>query len=125
MTIARRMYLFVAGVFACLVAGSATEVVAQDGGGLTCGWCVHGVHNLAEVPGGFEGDLKHIFPYGGNGCGWQGHDNPTRVYHTIPIPTRLLVELRSAAGARNATPGSLQRPRDGFVIGTLRRSDRR
>ena len=192
MTISRKTYLFVAALFVFLMASAPTEVEAQDGGGLTCGWCVHGVHNLVEVPGGYEGDLKHVFPYGGNGCGWQGHDiphvecsrcggtsdchtrwrdgfchipcgpegdavvalseieaglddddmavvasalrmaregvvvefipeggridivlpcNPTRVYHTIPVPpdvrTRLLVELGSAAGARNATPGSL------------------
>ena len=44
MTIARKTYLFVAALFALLVAGSPAEVVALDGGdggaGLTCAWCV-------------------------------------------------------------------------------------
>ena len=44
MTIARKTNLFVAALFALLVAGSPAEVVALDGGdgdaGLTCEWCV-------------------------------------------------------------------------------------
>ena len=73
--IARKTYLLVAGLLIVLAASAPVEVEAQDGGGgLTCGWCVHGIHGGVRVPGGIEGVLKHIFPYGGNGCGWEGHD---------------------------------------------------
>ncbi len=81
MTISRKTYLFVAALFVFMLAGVPTEVEAQDGGGLTCGWCVmdfQDVH-IIDPDGGYEGTIRlhrHRFTGGGNECGWDGHDEP-------------------------------------------------
>ena len=62
MTIVRKTYLFVAALFVFLAAGSPTEVVAQEGGGLTCGWCLENDHPVLG--------WVHWFPNGGDECGW-------------------------------------------------------
>lgn len=81
MTISRKTYLFVAALFVFMLAGVATEVEAQDGGGLTCGWCVMDFRDAVLVD--YWGNVidewteyRHKFPGGGNECGWDGHDEP-------------------------------------------------
>ena len=78
MAIARKMYLFVAGVGLLLLAGVSVpaEVEAQ-----TCGWCVMDSRDVILVdPWGNMVDgwteYRHKFPGGGNACGWDGHDEP-------------------------------------------------
>lgn len=51
---------------------------AQVGGGLTCGWCIQ-ESTVWVFPG--SGIIiieppEHIFPDGGNECGWDGSDKP-------------------------------------------------
>ncbi len=79
MTISRKTYLFVAVLFVFLWAGAPTEVEAQDGGGLTCGWCVMESREGILVTPDYVGPVvqfRHKFPGGGNECGWDGHDEP-------------------------------------------------
>ena len=79
MTISRKTYLFVAALFVFLWAGAPTEVEAQDGGGLTCGWCVEESRLGFVISPDYTGPViqfRHHFPGGGNECGWDGHDDP-------------------------------------------------
>lgn len=66
MTIPTRPYLFVAAVFAPLLASAPAE--AQ----LTCGWCEEDIRAGVTVGGWFYVGLAHRFPGGGNECGWDG-----------------------------------------------------
>ncbi len=69
MTIARKTYLFGTAVLVFLAASAPVELRAQDdGGGLTCGWCLQvpislGIYEIADL---------HGFPYEGGECGWEG-----------------------------------------------------
>ena len=77
--IARKTYLLLAPLFVFLLVGVQTELEAQDGGGLTCGWCVmdsregHLFAPDGEYLGPFT-EYRHRFTGGGNECGWDGHD---------------------------------------------------
>ena len=76
MAIARKMYLFVAALFAFVLVGAPVEVEAQDGG-LICGWCKHtyDVVDYRVYDGQWYqvlGNIHHYFPGGGDECGWVG-----------------------------------------------------
>ena len=75
MKTARKMYLFAAAVFVFLLVGVPTEMEAQDGGGVTCGWCVMKGDLVGQV-GNWEvyENLEHAFVDGGEECGWEGRD---------------------------------------------------
>ena len=79
MAITRKMYLFVAALFVCLLSPALTE--AQ----VVCGGCVD-AYGRGELPDGSEYiGWGHRFPNGGDGCGDipgggnpHGHDHCSR-----------------------------------------------
>lgn len=72
MRIAKAIWVFVAVLFISLAA-----TVPADAQEVTCGWCAEGNFEVI-LPDGSEPICWgcHAFPWGGNLCGWDGHDWP-------------------------------------------------
>ncbi len=57
-----------------LVLTSTAAAQNGGGGGLTCGWCLYGwVQQFNHDTQEWDEFWGHIFPWGGDGCGWVGN----------------------------------------------------